>query len=161
MTQLTVKIEDASMLEQIKQAISLLRGVVSVNVKKTKPKEYDITKTAGFREAMDDIEHGRVSTYDSVDDLFKELGISISVYEVQSHNPGYPTDTPVSANRHPFRFILTTTFIPLSQAAWGCAMRLPRCDSTTILNNKDTPVQKSPNMGRLGNRFFSDFCSVN
>lgn len=65
------------MLEQIKQAISLLRGVVSVNVKKTKPKEYDITKTAGFREAMDDIEHGRVSTYDSVDDLFKELGISI------------------------------------------------------------------------------------
>ncbi len=77
MTQLTVKIEDVSMLEQIKQAISLLRGVVSVNVKKTKPKEYDITKTAGFREAMDDIEHGRVSTYDSVDDLFKELGISI------------------------------------------------------------------------------------
>ena len=77
MTQLTVKIEDTSMLEQIKQAISLLRGVVSVNVKKTKPKEYDITKTAGFREAMDDIEHGRVSTYDSVEDLFKELGISI------------------------------------------------------------------------------------
>ncbi|MBR5911754.1 MAG: hypothetical protein IKZ55_07190 [Bacteroidales bacterium] len=77
MTQLTVKIEDVSMLEQIKQAISLLRGVVSVNVKKTKPKEYDITKTAGFCEAMDDIEHGRVSTYDSVDDLFKELGISI------------------------------------------------------------------------------------
>lgn len=77
MTQLTVKIEDVSMLEQIKQAISLLRGVVSVNVKKTKPKEYDITKTAGFREAMDDIEHGRVTTYDSVDDLFKELGISI------------------------------------------------------------------------------------
>lgn len=65
------------MLEQIKQAISMLRGVVSVKEKKTKPKEYDITKTAGFREAMDDIEHGRVTTYDSVDDLFKELGISI------------------------------------------------------------------------------------
>ena len=77
MTQLTVKIEDVSMLEQIKQAISMLRGVVSVKEKKTKPKEYDITKTAGFREAMDDIEHGRVTTYDSVDDLFKELGISI------------------------------------------------------------------------------------
>ncbi len=77
MTQLTVNIEDVSMLEQIKQAISMLRGVVSVKEKKTKPKEYDITKTAGFREAMDDIEHGRVTTYDSVDDLFKELGISI------------------------------------------------------------------------------------
>lgn len=77
MTQLTVSVEDVTMLEQIKQAISLLRGVVSVKVKKTKPKAYDITKTAGFREAMDDIEHGRVSTYDSVDDLFKELGINI------------------------------------------------------------------------------------
>jgi len=77
MTQLTVNIEDVSMLEQIKQAISMLRGVVSVKEKKTKPKEYDITKTAGFREAMDDIEHGRVTTYDSVDDLFKELGINI------------------------------------------------------------------------------------
>ena len=61
------------MLEQIKQAISLLRGVVSVNVKKTKPKEYDITKTAGFREAMDDIEHGRVTHADSVDDMFQQI----------------------------------------------------------------------------------------
>lgn len=73
MTQLTVKIEDVSMLEQIKQAISMLRGVVSVSVKKTKPKEYDITKTAGFREAIDDVEHGRVTHADSVDDMFKQI----------------------------------------------------------------------------------------
>ena len=73
MTQLTVKIEDVSMLEQIKQAISLLRGVVSVNVKKTKPKEYDITKTAGYREAMDDVKHGRVTHHDSVDDMFRSI----------------------------------------------------------------------------------------
>ena len=73
MTQLTVKIEDVSMLEQIKQAISMLRGVVSVKEKKTKPKEYDITKTAGFREAMDDIEHGRVTHADSVDDMFQQI----------------------------------------------------------------------------------------
>ena len=73
MTQLTVKIEDVSMLEQIKQAISLLRGVVSVKEKKAKPKEYDITKTAGFREAMDDIEHGRVTHADSVDDMFQQI----------------------------------------------------------------------------------------
>lgn len=73
MTQLTVNIEDVSMLEQIKQAISMLRGVVSVKEKKTKPKEYDITKTAGFREAMDDIEHGRVYHADSVDDMFQQI----------------------------------------------------------------------------------------
>jgi len=73
MTQLTVNIEDVSMLEQIKQAISMLRGVVSVKEKKTKPKEYDITKTAGFREAMDDIEHGRGYHADSVDDMFQQI----------------------------------------------------------------------------------------
>ena len=32
MTQLTVSIEDVSMLDQIRQAISLLRGVVSVSL---------------------------------------------------------------------------------------------------------------------------------
>lgn len=73
MTQLTVNIDDVSMLEQIKQAISMLRGVVSVKEKKTKPKERDITKTAGFREAMDDIEQGRVYHADSVDDMFQQI----------------------------------------------------------------------------------------
>jgi hypothetical protein len=34
MTQLTVSIEDASMLDQIRQAISLLRGVASVTQKR-------------------------------------------------------------------------------------------------------------------------------
>ena len=56
----------------------MLMGVTSVKVQKeVKLKEYDITKTAGFREAMDDVTHGRVTTYDSVDDLFKELGIDV------------------------------------------------------------------------------------
>lgn len=73
MTQLTVKIEDVSMLNKSSRLISLLRSVVSVNVKKTKPKEYDITKTAGFREAMDDIEHGRVTHADSVDEMFQQI----------------------------------------------------------------------------------------
>ncbi len=37
----------------------------------------DITKTEGYREALKDIEEGRVYGYDSVDDLFKELDINI------------------------------------------------------------------------------------
>ena len=49
MTQLTVSIEDVSMLDQIKQAISLIRGVSSVTLKR------------------------RRKTYDSLDDLIKEI----------------------------------------------------------------------------------------
>ena len=56
----------------------MLVGVSSVKVHKaTKEKEYDITKTAGYREAMDDIKNGRVTTYDSVDDIFMKLGINV------------------------------------------------------------------------------------
>ena len=40
-----------------------------------KPKEYDITKTAGYREAMDDVKNGRVTHYDSLKDFYKEMGL--------------------------------------------------------------------------------------
>lgn len=33
----------------------------------------DITKTAGYKEAMDDVKHGRVYHADSVDDMFKQI----------------------------------------------------------------------------------------
>ena len=36
---------------------------------------YDITKTAGYREAMDDVKHGRVYHYDSLKDFYKEMGL--------------------------------------------------------------------------------------
>lgn len=78
MATLVLQVPDESLVSKVKQACKMLLGVTSVKVKKeAKPKEYDITKTAGFREAMDDVKHGRVTTYDSVDDLFKELGIEI------------------------------------------------------------------------------------
>ena len=38
-------------------------------------KEYDVTKTAGYREAMDDVKHGRVTHYDSLKDFYKEMGL--------------------------------------------------------------------------------------
>ena len=40
-------------------------------------KNEDITKTTGYKEAMEDIRLGRVSTYESVDQLFEELGIKV------------------------------------------------------------------------------------
>ena len=54
----------------------MLVGVASVKVQKaSKEKKYDITKTAGYREAMDDVKNGRVTTYDSLKDFYKEMGL--------------------------------------------------------------------------------------
>jgi hypothetical protein len=64
MTQLTVSIEDVSMLDQIRQAISLLRGVTSVTLKRQ-------SKT-GMDRAIDDIKHGRVYEASSVEDLINQ-----------------------------------------------------------------------------------------
>ena len=64
MTQLTVSIEDPSMLDQIRQAISLLRGVTSVTLKRQ--------KKTGMDRAIDDIKSGRVYEASSVEDLIKQ-----------------------------------------------------------------------------------------
>ena len=64
MTQLTVSVEDVSMLDQIRQAISMLRGVASVTLKQQ-------AKT-GMDRAIDDIKNGRVYEADSVEDLIKQ-----------------------------------------------------------------------------------------
>ncbi len=69
--QLLVSISDLSMVNDIKKAISMLKGVTTV--KKQKQKEFDITKTKGFQEALDDVKHGRVTHYDSVDDMFRSV----------------------------------------------------------------------------------------
>ena len=52
------------MLDQIRQAISLLRGVTSVTLKRR-------TKT-GMDLAIDDIKNGRVYEASSVEDLIKQ-----------------------------------------------------------------------------------------
>lgn len=64
MTQLTVSIEDVSMLEQIRQAIGLLRGVKNVTLKR-----YHKT---GMERALDDVKAGRIYEASSVDDLIRQ-----------------------------------------------------------------------------------------
>ena len=64
MTQLTVSIEDVSMLDQIQQAISLIRGVKSVSLKRK--------RKTGMERAIEDIEKGRVYEACSVDDLINK-----------------------------------------------------------------------------------------
>ncbi len=92
--QLLVGISDLSMLNDIKKAISMLKGVTVVKKQKAaskreqsqarlsavereharpEVKEYDITKTKAFQEALDDVKNGRVTHYDSVDDMFRSV----------------------------------------------------------------------------------------
>jgi hypothetical protein len=71
MATIVLDVQDESLLTQIKKACQLLKGVASVKVHKTKNE--DITKTAGFKEAMEDVRLGRVKTASSVDDMFKQI----------------------------------------------------------------------------------------
>ena len=76
MTTLVLQIPDESLVQKVKQACKMIVGVASVKVQKTATKkEYDITKTAGYREAMDDVKNGRVYHYDSLKDFYKEMGL--------------------------------------------------------------------------------------
>lgn len=74
MATLILQVPDESLVSKVRQACKMLVGVTSVKLQKeTKTKERDITKTAGYEEAMDDIKHGRVYHVDSVDDMFKQI----------------------------------------------------------------------------------------
>lgn len=73
MATLVLQIPDESLVTKVKQACKMLMGVASVKVQK--PKEHDITKTAHYKAAMDDVKHGRVTTYASLDDFYKEMGL--------------------------------------------------------------------------------------
>mgnify|MGYP000211020885 CR=1 FL=1 len=71
MATIVLQIPDENLVQKVKQACKMLVGVASVKVQRpAKEKEYDITKTKAFREALDDVKHGRVTHYDSVDDMF-------------------------------------------------------------------------------------------
>lgn len=74
MATIVLQVPDESLVSKVKQACKMLMGVASVKVEKpAKVKEFDITKTSGYREAMDDVKHGRVYHADSVDDMFKQI----------------------------------------------------------------------------------------
>ena len=76
MATLVLQVPDESLVNKVKQACKMLVGVASVKVQQpAKQKEFDITKTAGYREAMDDVKHGRVTHYDSLKDFYKEMGL--------------------------------------------------------------------------------------
>ncbi len=96
MATIVLQVPDESLVSKVKQACKMLMGVASVkvvskreksdacigssereaarrNVKVQKPKETDITKTAGYKAAMDDVRNGRVYHANSVDDMFNQI----------------------------------------------------------------------------------------
>lgn len=81
MATLVLNVPDESLLTQLKKACLMLKGVVSVEIEKraqqSKAKRFDITQTTSFKEAMEDVERGRVTEYASTDDLFNKLGIAL------------------------------------------------------------------------------------
>ena len=73
MATIVLNVPDESLVSKVKQVCKMLQGVASVRVHKTKNE--DITKTAGYKEAMDDVKHGRVTEYASLKDFYKEMGL--------------------------------------------------------------------------------------
>lgn len=76
MATIVLQVPDESLVTKVKQACKMLMGVTSVKMQK--PKEYDITKTAQNKATMDDVKHGRVTTYTSLKDFYKEMGLEES-----------------------------------------------------------------------------------
>ena len=86
MATLVLQIPDESLVRKVKQACKMLVGVTSVKVQKPakeKTRIYD-PETGEYmndravrdiEQALDDAKHGRLTTYNSVDEFFKEMGL--------------------------------------------------------------------------------------
>ena len=80
--QLLVSISDLSMVNDIKKAISMLKGVTTVKKQKTKPRLYD-SETGEYlndetMQVIEDALKGKnVTSYASADDMFRTLGINV------------------------------------------------------------------------------------
>lgn len=68
MTQITLNIEDKSILPHLKKILNAIEGVSIVKTQK-------IQRKPGLEEAMDDVKAGRVNRYQTTDDLYNALGI--------------------------------------------------------------------------------------
>jgi inorganic diphosphatase len=67
MDTITIQVESRSVMSGLKKVLQSMNGVVIVPTKRKKKK--------GIEEAMDDIRCGRVTKYESAEDMFDKLGI--------------------------------------------------------------------------------------
>ena len=88
MATLVLQIPDESLVQKVKQTCKMIVGVASVKVQKPameKTRIYDpetgeylndrVVKS--IEQAHEDLKHGRLKAYDSVDELFQDLGINV------------------------------------------------------------------------------------
>lgn len=66
MTQLILNIEDKSILPSLRKILSKLEGVTICKQRKSK---------TGLEKAIEDARSGRVITYNSKEELYKDLGL--------------------------------------------------------------------------------------
>lgn len=66
-SQLIVTVDDASVINDLKRAIKMMRGVSKISVKRPKKTELDL--------AREDARAGRVTYYSSKEELFRDLGL--------------------------------------------------------------------------------------
>ena len=86
MTTIVLQVQDENLVSKVKQACKMLMGVVSVKVQKSTPKVDDITKTAHYKAAMDDVKNGRITHHNSVDDMFKSILGEEAFSEIRSNH---------------------------------------------------------------------------
>ncbi len=77
MATIILNVPDESLVSKVKQACKMLVGVSSVKVESsmTKKEDFDVTETSSFKRAMEDVKNGRVTTYASLDEFYKEMGL--------------------------------------------------------------------------------------
>jgi hypothetical protein len=88
MATLVSQIPDESLVQKVKQACKMIVGVASVKVQKPakeKTRIYDPetgcylkdSVVKSIEQAHEDMKHGRLKAYESVDELFQDLGINV------------------------------------------------------------------------------------
>ena len=75
MASILLNVTDLSLLDKIKQACSMLKGVGQVSVISSNTSLIDITQTAGYKEAMQDIRDGRVYEAKDEEDMVKQKNV--------------------------------------------------------------------------------------
>lgn len=63
-----------SQSKRVRQALTK-RLLAEQKKSKASKRAEDITQTAGYKKAMDDVKHGRVTEYTSLKDFYKEMGL--------------------------------------------------------------------------------------
>ena len=75
MASILLNVTDLSLLDKIKQACSMLKGVGQVSVISSNTSLIDITQTAVYKEAMQDIRDGRVYEAKDAEDMVKQINV--------------------------------------------------------------------------------------